>query len=302
MDAVASPGVMADTETLLRLRHMVRRLRDTTSGLTARPGGFVSRRRGRGLETDDIRVYAEGDDVRHIDRNTTARTGIQHVRTFRDERERTLILVADLRPSMLWGTRRAFRSAAAAEALAMVGWRAVDGGARIGLAAFGAGEPAYVPARGRDRGMVAVVGGLAAAQRRALSAPDAMDPPLDGILEQTAAVAPKGASVVLATGLDRPGEHFDTMVPALARRARLSVLLIADGFETAPPAGRYPYATAAGRRGWTSPRGGTSPHGGGLASLAERTGRLDRLGVPWLVVEASAAPDVTATALGGFDV
>ena len=37
-------------------------------------------------------------------------------RTFHAERDRTVILIADFRPSMLWGTRRTLRSVAAAEA------------------------------------------------------------------------------------------------------------------------------------------------------------------------------------------
>ncbi|TXM93858.1 DUF58 domain-containing protein, partial [Methylobacterium sp. WL122] len=63
----------------------------------------------------------EGDDRRHIDRNATARTGILHVRTHHDERDRAVVLLADFRPSMLFGTRRALRSVAAAEALASLG-------------------------------------------------------------------------------------------------------------------------------------------------------------------------------------
>ena len=100
-------GATIDAERLLALRHLVRAGRAEPRALTALQGGFVVRRRGRGLEVDDIRVYAEGDDPRHLDRNTTARTGVPHTRTFRDERERTLVLMVDLRPSMLWGTLRA---------------------------------------------------------------------------------------------------------------------------------------------------------------------------------------------------
>ncbi|MFD1333947.1 DUF58 domain-containing protein, partial [Methylopila musalis] len=93
--------------------------------LAARPGGVVTRRRGRGSEIDDVRPWTDGDDIRHIDRHATARTGELHARTFRDERERAALLVADFRPAMLFGTRRAFRSIAGAEALALLGWRAV---------------------------------------------------------------------------------------------------------------------------------------------------------------------------------
>ena len=75
-----------------------------------------------------MRLWSEGDDRRFIDRNATARTGELHVRTHHDERDRAVVLVADFRPSMLFGTRRALRSVAAAEALVLLGWRIVGDG------------------------------------------------------------------------------------------------------------------------------------------------------------------------------
>ena len=206
IDSLNARGVAADTEHLLSLRHLVRNLPERRLAPTGLPGGFVTKRRGRGLETVDIRIFSEGDDIRHIDHNTTARTGVPHVRTFRDERDRSVLLLADFRPSMLWGTRRAFRSVAAAEALTIVGWRAVEAGGRVGLIAFGAGEPVFVPARGRERGMIAVVGGLAAAHRAALDAasetPMAEGRPLDDMIELAIRLVPAGGSVFLASGLD----------------------------------------------------------------------------------------------------
>jgi len=57
------------------------------------------------------------------------------VRTFRDERERTLMLVVDFRESMMFGTRRALRSVAGAEAVIALGWGAIDEGGGVGLLA-----------------------------------------------------------------------------------------------------------------------------------------------------------------------
>ena len=75
-------------------------------GLTGIPGLLTTRRRGQGLEFDDLRQYLEGDDIRHIDWQVTARSGKPHVRLFREERERTVTVVLDLSPSMFTGTRR----------------------------------------------------------------------------------------------------------------------------------------------------------------------------------------------------
>ncbi len=320
MDELSAPGVAADTEALLKLRHLVQHVPERRLQPTGLPGGFVSRRRGRGLETVDIRVYSDGDDIRHIDRNATARTGVPHVRTFRDERERSVLLLADFRPSMLWGTRRALRSVAAAEALTLIGWRVVESGGRVGLIAFGAGDPVFVAARGRERGMIRVIGGLAAAHRAALLAlagaqerPDgegetrrnrarapAADPvverPLEAGLELAVKLAPTGGATVLATGLDHPGDGFDAVASAIDRRAALTVLLVTDAFEQRAPAGSYPFVSESGRTAWAS-------FGAARAADARdpRLERLERLGLAAHSIDASADPEAMATAIDMFD-
>lgn len=322
VDALSVPGVAADTESLLKLRHLVQHIPERRLQPTGLPGGFVSRRRGRGLETVDLRLYSVGDDIRHIDRNATARTGQPHVRTFRDERERNVLLLADFRPSMLWGTRRALRSVAAAEALALVGWRVVESGGRVGLIAFGAGDPVFVSARGRERGMVRVVGGLAAAHRSALLAvaeahdrgeaggakarggrkrahmadPLGQEQPLEARLDLAVKLVPTGGMVVLASGLDHPGDGFDAVAAAIDRRAALTVLLVTDAFEQRAPAGSYPFVSESGRIAWAS-------FGVNRAADARdpRLERLERLGVAALSIDASADPETMATAIDMFD-
>ncbi|CAA9329323.1 MAG: putative membrane protein [uncultured Frankineae bacterium] len=58
-------------------------------------GAVVVRQRGQGTEFDTLRDYVEGDDVRAIDWRATARRQDLVVRTWRPERDRTLLLVLD---------------------------------------------------------------------------------------------------------------------------------------------------------------------------------------------------------------
>ena len=299
MDPLSAPGVAVDVDALLALRHIApERANRATRATTLLPGGLVSKRRGRGLETADIRVFHHGDDPRHIDRNATARTGVPHVRAFQDERDRTTLLLADFRPSMHWGTQRALRSVACAEAIALIGWQAIASGGRVGLIAFGGPSPIFVPTRGRERGMIALVGGLVSAHRAALAmaADDREAPvaPLSEVLEMADHIAPGGASVVLASSLDDMGEGFDTAATALRHRKDLTVLLIRDRFETDPQSGAYPFETEQGQRG--------------IGRVGERTEaadsilrRLDRLGIATVPLDAGAAPPVTARRLEQAD-
>lgn len=289
----AVSGVDLDASALMGLRHLARRgTPSTPRRLAARPGGIVTRRRGRGSEIDDVRLWTDGDDIRHIDKNTTARSGTPHVRTFRDERERAVLLMADFRPAMLFGTRRAFRSVAAAEALAMVGWRAAGEGGRIGALCVGAEEPEFVRPKGGERAMTAVVGVMARAHARALAQPDRADPPLAEALDTAVGALPRGGHLVLATGLDAPGDRFDEVVKAARARISITVLLIADGFETSPPKGVFAFLTRDGRSGWLSGRG---------AGADPRVARLTELGLPVFPLDASIGPERTAPLLERLD-
>ena len=296
MEGVPVPGVDVDAAALLGLRHLARGAPASSSRrLAARPGGIVTRRRGRGSEIDDVRPWIDGDDIRHIDRNATARTGELHTRTFRDERERAVLLVADFRPAMLFGTRRAFRSVAAAEALALVGWRAAAEGGRIGLLAAGAGEPDFVRPKGGERAMNGVIGVMARAHADALAAPDQPDPPLADALETAVGALPRGGHLILASGLDEPGLRFDEVVRAASTRVSIAVLLVTDAFERDAPRGAYAFLSRDGRSGWLSGRRG------GDARADFRRERLMGLGVPVISIDAAAGPERVAPLLERLD-
>ncbi len=295
--APQTAGVTLDFDALMRLQHIGRAMASRKpASLTSLPGGFVHRRRGRGLEVNDIRPWQHGDDIRHIDRHATARTNVQHVRTFRDERDRSLLLVADFRPSMLFGTRRAFRSVAAAEALALSGWHATVEGSRIGAVAAGpAATVSSPPARGLRR-MAKVLGVLAQSHAEALDCPSVAEPPLGSVLEAAARIVPAGATIVVGTSLDTPGEGFDAAVQWLARRNDLRFAIIRDAFEREPPMGLYPFVTAGGRKGAIRIGRNHAPRPDG------RCAHLRRLGASAIIVDSDKPPETLAEALEALHV
>ena len=107
-------------------------------------GGYRSTFRGMGVEFSDVREYVEGDDPRSVDWNVTARVGRPFVKRFVEERERTLVLVLDLSPSMAHGLGAWSLRQAAARYCAMLGLMAIQNHDRIGLVAGGAQGPRYV--------------------------------------------------------------------------------------------------------------------------------------------------------------
>ncbi|EAW0724332.1 DUF58 domain-containing protein [Salmonella enterica] len=88
-------------------------------------GNRPSRINGRGGAFDQIRQYVQGDDVRDIDWNVTARMrGVPYVRVFNEERERPFYLLLDQTNDMFFGTRRQLKSVLAARLAAHLLWMA----------------------------------------------------------------------------------------------------------------------------------------------------------------------------------
>lgn len=250
-EALQSPGVALRSEDLIALRQ-VAISSDAAPVLAALPGGFPTRRKGHGLEVADMREYVSGDDIRRLDRGTTARTGRLHVRQFQEERDRVTLLVADFRAPMFWGLKRAFRSVVAAEVLAQIGWSVVEQGGRVSLLAITDTDVVAIPPRGRVRGMLDVIGGLVQAHEKGLTAllsrsTDENSAPLDQSLARVERLTPPGGEIVIASGFDDPGRGLADRLAALARRRLPQLVLITDGDADRLPAGRYPLRLADGR-------------------------------------------------------
>jgi len=84
-----------------------------------------------------VREYQQGDDIRNMDWLVTARTNTPHLKVFREERQRSVILCVDTGPHMSFGTRGTFKSIQAARAAALLGWAASKQHDRVGGVLFG---------------------------------------------------------------------------------------------------------------------------------------------------------------------
>ena len=84
-------------------------------------GEYVSVFKGRGIEFDEVRPYVPGDDVRTIDWNVTARTGEPYVKRYVEERQLTLMLMADVSASQDFGSRHALEARGGGRAVRAAG-------------------------------------------------------------------------------------------------------------------------------------------------------------------------------------
>jgi uncharacterized protein (DUF58 family) len=108
---------------------------------------------GGGTEPADGRVYSPGDDVRRMDWNLTARTGVPHVRTTIADRELETWLVVDGSASLDFGTVACEKRDLALAAAAAFAFLTVRDGNRVAASLFGSEAAVMPPRSGRAAAM-----------------------------------------------------------------------------------------------------------------------------------------------------
>ncbi len=110
-------------------------------------GQYESVFRGRGMEFEEVRPYIPGDDVRTIDWNVTARMGGPYVKRYVEERQLTLMMMADISASQDFGSAGRSKREATAELCALLAFAATSNDDKVGLTLFHGSIEQYIPAR-----------------------------------------------------------------------------------------------------------------------------------------------------------
>lgn len=113
-------------------------------------GEYSSVFKGSGMEFEEVREYAPGDEIRSIDWNVTARMGKPFVKRYVEERELTVWLLVDLSASGAFGSRSQLKNEIAAEFCALLAFAAIRNNDKVGLIVFTDHvELAIAPSKGR---------------------------------------------------------------------------------------------------------------------------------------------------------
>lgn len=179
-------------------------------------GDYRSAQSGLGSELAQVRPYEPGDDVRRIEWNVTARTGVPHVRVEIAERVLVTWLVLDTSASMTFGTADR-RKADVAEGVALaIGHVATRRGNRLGLVAFGGPEPVLVrPKQGR----VGLLGALDAMREAGEPGPGS----LGSALELVGALARQRALIVAVSDFRGPRDWQQPLLRLAGRHQVVAV-------------------------------------------------------------------------------
>lgn len=244
------PGARAfvTLDELLRLKHRARGFsflpRQPVHSLLS--GRHASRLRGRGLNFEELRHYFEGDDIRTIDWLATARLGVPHVRVYSEERDRPVILLVDQRSTMFFGSRRAMKSVAAAEAAALAAWRVTSLGDRVGAVVFGDGGLVTIKPQARDAGAVRILGEIAR-QNAALelgSHPEGAPGRLNEALAAAARMVAHDGLVCVISDMDGADEETRRLVTRLCAHNDVLAVFVQDPLEEElPDVGRATFSS-----------------------------------------------------------
>lgn len=228
-------GVIAELNELIDLRRYVQSIHYRPEGRAIRSGTHLSKLRGRGMDFAEVRNYQAGDEIRHMEWRVTARTGRPHVKIYQEERERPVVILADFNPSMIFGTRIAFKSVIAARLAALLAWTVVKQGDRVGGVFFSSTDHSEFIPRSRDSGVLPMLSSLSRytdqTEEQRESEPRLLS---DALLRLHRVVRP-GSILVLISDFYSMDSECEKHLTRLASHNDILAYHICDRIELAPP-------------------------------------------------------------------
>jgi len=135
-------------EILKKIRRLELRTRRLVNSTFA--GQYHSVFKGRGMNFEEVREYAAGDEIRSIDWNVTARMNTPYVKKFTEERELTVMLVVDVSASGTYGSVELSKRELAAEVASILAFSAINNNDKVGLLLFSDDVELFIaPKKGR---------------------------------------------------------------------------------------------------------------------------------------------------------
>ena len=217
--ATLSPELLARIKAI-----QIRTQRLVTDALA---GEYHSAFKGRGMEFEQVREYAPGDDIRHIDWNVTARMSSPFVKEHREERELTVMLIVDVSSSGAFGTSGKQKREVVAELAAVLAYLAIQNNDRVGMIIFSDRIERFIPPKKGRAHVWRVI-------REVLGfRPTGRGTDLDGALEYLGRVVRRrSVGFVISDFLDT---GFAERLRVAARRHDLTAIRVLDQREVSLP-------------------------------------------------------------------
>ena len=193
-------------------------------------GEYLSVFEGRGIEFAEVREYIPGDDIRSIDWNVTARTGVPFVKKYNETRELTLIIACDVSASQRFGSWDKLKQETAAELAALFAFSAMTNNDKVGLLLFSDKIELFVPPKKGKKHILRLIRELLAFE------PSSKGTDIALALKTLTKVIRRQGILVLLSDFMAPIEQFEKPFRLAAKKFDLIPVVISDRREKTLPA------------------------------------------------------------------
>ena len=152
-------GVYVTLSELLKFGYMPKNFNIRPNGavMSKLSGRHISGMRGRGMDFSEMKQYVQGDDTRNMDWKATRRTGKPYIRVYNEERDRNVWLVVSQMNSMFFGSKERMKSVSAAHTAALMAFKALEMGDRVGAVVYNNEEVKFFKATSSKNSVVQIM-------------------------------------------------------------------------------------------------------------------------------------------------
>lgn len=211
------------------MRRKIRQIEIRTNRLVSEQlsGAYHSAFKGQGIDFEDVRPYEPGDDVRRMHWNISARVGTPHIKRFSEERELTVMIVADVSASGDFGSGGQSKREFMAELASVLAFSAMSNQDRVGLLLFSDRVEKFVPPGKGDTHVLRLIRDILSFE------PQHHETDVSEAIRELQGLIHRRALVFLMSDFLDPG--FGHRLPVAARQHDLVAMLVYDPRETRLP-------------------------------------------------------------------
>ncbi|MBT4836704.1 MAG: DUF58 domain-containing protein [Methylococcales bacterium] len=209
-------------------------------------GLYKSVFKGQGMDFDEVREYQHGDEIRNMDWRVTARTNTPHLKVYREERQRTVMLCVDIGSHMMFGTRKTFKNIQAAKVAALLGWAASSNKDRVGALLFGdiTGLRYFRPSHAK-RSLWQMLQSMTTINHTATSPRTELPKAIQKLIHST----PTGALILIIADFNYNFENLQHALGKLRQKHEIILLPIDDNADqTIPAMGKIMFTQSNGQQ------------------------------------------------------
>ncbi len=196
---------------------------------------------GQGMDFDQIRQYQFGDDIRSIDWKSSARLQKTYIKTYKEERQRPIFLLIDLNNSMLFASKKAFKSVIAARLATLFAFLALKSDDKIGAIIYTQNHHFEIKPKSPKTAINLLICMLVDLHEKALQDIDKTEQKsqpntLEFALSRLSRVAKSGTLTIIISDFFEFGDKAQAWTRRLSRRNQVLLNFVYDPLEQNPPA------------------------------------------------------------------